>query len=97
VLAIKHHIRKQSTPDRLRGARDLQDKMNTIFDNLDEAHRIIFNLILQQQLLDIEAGVPLSNSVALESLSGLVRKQLKWALERVPGVSNLLGDPLPGG
>jgi CBS domain-containing protein len=94
VLAIQHHIRKQSTPERLLGARELQDKMNTIFDNLDEAHRIIFNLILQQQLLDIEAGVPLSNSVAPASLSGLMRKQLKWALGRVPGVSNLLGDPL---
>lgn len=94
VLAIQHRIRRQSTPDRLLGARDLQDKMNTIFDNLDEAHRIIFNLILQQQLHDIEAGVPLSNNVAPESLSGLMRKQLKWALERVPGVSNLLGDPL---
>ncbi len=78
----------------MRGARDLQDKMNTIFEDLDEAHRIIFNLILQQQLLDIEAGVPLSNSVAPASLSGLMRKQLKWALERVPGVSNLLGDPV---
>jgi DNA polymerase-3 subunit epsilon/CBS domain-containing protein len=97
VLAIQHHIRKQSTPERLLGARDLQDKMNTIFDNLDEAHRIIFNLILQQQLLDIEVGVPLSNSVAPESLSGLMRKQLKWALERVPGVNNLLGDPLSAG
>jgi DNA polymerase-3 subunit epsilon/CBS domain-containing protein len=94
VLAIQHHIRKQSTPERLLGARELQDKMNAIFDNLDEAHRIIFNLILQQQLLDIEAGVPLSNSVAPASLSVLMRKQLKWALERVPGVSNLLGDPL---
>jgi CBS domain-containing protein len=94
VLAIRHRIKKHSTPDRLRAARDQQDKMNTIFENLDDAHRIIFNVILQQQLLDIEAGVSPSNFVAPTSLSGSMRKQLKWALERVPGVANLLGDPL---
>ena len=94
VLAIQHRVRKQATPDRLLGACELQHKMNTIFDNLDAAHRIIFNVILQQQLVDIEAGVPLSNSVAPASLSGPMRKQLKWALQRVPDVSNLLGDPL---
>ena len=94
VLAIRHRIKKHSTPDRLREAREQQDKMNTIFENLDDAHRIIFNVILQQQLLDIEAGVSPSNFVAPTSLSGSMRKQLKWALERVPGVANLLGDPL---
>lgn len=94
VLAIQHRIRKQSTPERLLAARDLQDKMNTVFDNLNDAHRIILNVILQQQLLDIDAGVPPSNHIAPASLSGSMRKQLKWAIERVPGVANLLGDPL---
>jgi len=94
VLAIQHRIKKHSTPERLLAARAHQEKMNTIFDNLNDAHHIIFNVILQQQLLDIEAGVPPSNYVAPASLSGSMRKQLKWALERVPGVANLLGDPL---
>jgi DNA polymerase-3 subunit epsilon/CBS domain-containing protein len=94
ILAIQHRIDKHSTPDRLRAARELQDKMDTIYENLDEAHRIIFNIILQQQLWDIEAGVPPSNFIAPASLSGSMLKQLKWALDRVPGVSNLLGDPL---
>lgn len=94
VLSIQHGIKKQGTPDRLIAARALQEKMHDIFDNLVEAHRIIFNTILQQQLIDIEAGIPLSNNVDPELLNGSKRKQLKWALERVPGVSNLLGDPL---
>jgi CBS domain-containing protein len=94
VLAIKHRIEKHSTPDRLHEARLLQDNMDTVFENLDEAHRIIFNVILHQQLQDIETGIPPSNFIAPASLSGSMRKQLKWALERVPGVSNLLGDPL---
>jgi DNA polymerase-3 subunit epsilon/CBS domain-containing protein len=94
VLAIQHRIKKHSTPERLLAARAQQKKMDTIFDNLNDAHHIIFNVILQQQLLDIDAGVPPSNYVAPASLSGSMRKQLKWALERVPGVANLLGDPL---
>jgi CBS domain-containing protein len=94
VLAIKNGIKQQATPDRLIAARDLQTKMNTVFDNLNEAHRIIFNIILRQQLLDIGSGIPLSNNIDPGILSGSMRKQLKWALERVPGVSNLLGDPL---
>jgi CBS domain-containing protein len=94
VLAIKHGIRKHSTPERLADSRSKQPEMETIFENLDEAHRIIFNVILQQQLLDVAAGVPLSNSIDPAVLSGSMRKQLRWALERVPGISNLLGDPL---
>ncbi len=94
VLAIRHRLNKQSTPDRLLAARELQDKMNIIYDNLDEAHRIIFNVILQQQLHDIGVGIPPSNFVEPALLGASMRKQLKWALERVPGVSNLLGDPL---
>ena len=94
VLAIQHGIKKQTTPDRLIAARDLQTKMNAVFDNLNEAHRVIFNIILQQQLLDIQAGIRLSNNIDPAVLSASMRKQLKWALERVPGVSNLLGDPL---
>lgn len=94
ILAIQHRIDKHSTPERLRAARELQHKMDTIYENLDEAHRIIFNIILQQQLWDIDAGIPPSNFIAPASLSGSMHKQLKWALDRVPGVSNLLGDPL---
>ena len=62
--------------------------------NCSEAHRIIFNTILVQQLLDLEAGISLSNRVAPGSLTSAQRDQLSWALEQVPNVSNLLGDPL---
>jgi DNA polymerase-3 subunit epsilon/CBS domain-containing protein len=94
ILAIEHRIDKHSTPGRLRAACQLQDKLDTVYENLDEAHRIIFNIILQQQLADIESGISPSNFIAPTSLSASMRKQLKWALDRVPGVSNLLGDPL---
>ncbi|MEE8365397.1 MAG: DUF294 nucleotidyltransferase-like domain-containing protein [Gammaproteobacteria bacterium] len=94
VLAIQYRVGKQSTPDRLLAVRDERDSMLTTFDNLREAHRILFDTILQQQLLDLEAGIPPSNFVAPSAFSASRRKQLKWALEQVPNVSSLLGVPL---
>ncbi len=94
VLAIQYRVDQQSTPERLLAVRNKIDSMHTIFDNLREAHRILFDTILQQQLIDLEAGIPPSNFVAPSSLSASKRKQLKWALEQVPNVSNLLGVPL---
>jgi DNA polymerase-3 subunit epsilon/CBS domain-containing protein len=97
VLAIKHGIRAHSTPARFTAFDEKVGKMQTTLENLGEAHRIIFHTILQQQLLDLEAGIPLSNRVAPGSLGSALRDQLSWALEQVPNVSNLLGDPLTQG
>lgn len=94
VLAIQHRQRVHSTPARYQAALNQANQMHGTFEDLSEAHRIIFQAILQQQLLDLEAGIPLSNRVAPEALSAALRDQLAWALEQVPNVSNLLGDPL---
>jgi len=94
VLAIKHRLRARSTPARYTAISAEIDNMQTTLENLSEAHRIIFHAILEQQLLDLEAGIPLSNRVAPGQLGSASRDQLKWALEQVPNVSNLLGDPL---
>ena len=97
VLAIKHRIRTHSTPARFAALSAQVGKMQTTLENLGEAHRIIFHTILEQQLLDLEAGIPLSNRVAPNSLDSASRDQLSWALKQVPNVSNLLGDPLARG
>lgn len=97
TLAIKHGIRARSTPERFAELRAQVGKMKKTLKNLSEAHRIIFDIILQQQLFDLEAGIPLSNRVAPASLSSAARDRLHWALEQVPNVSNLLGDPLSRG
>jgi len=94
ILAIKHRSRELSTPARFRAVSEKLKTMQSTFENLSEAHRIIFDCILDQQLSDLQKGIPLSNLVAPASLGTTKRKQLKWALEQVPNVSNLLGDPL---
>jgi DNA polymerase-3 subunit epsilon/CBS domain-containing protein len=94
TLAIMHGIRARSTPARFTAVLAEMADMRKTIENCSEAHRIIFNTILEQQLVDIEDGVPLSNRVAPASLTSARRDQLSWALEQVPNVSNLLGDPL---
>lgn len=99
VLAIKHNIRAQgersrSTPARLQAVSSLLPELHSSFEKLDEAHHIIFGAILQQQLLDIDSGIPPSNLVSPESLDAALVDRLGWALRQVPNVSNLLGDPL---
>lgn len=94
VLAIQHQQRALTTGGRMLAVAALKPTMQTSFDNLIDAHQVIFNAILQQQLADLAAGIPPSNRVAPAKLSSSLRKQLKWALQQVPNISNLLGDPL---
>jgi DNA polymerase-3 subunit epsilon/CBS domain-containing protein len=96
ILAIKNGDRVRSTPDRFASVSEDMERFQTTLLNLVEAHRILFHAILHQQLLDLEAGIPLSNRVDPGTLSASSRGRLKWALEQVPNVSNLLGVPIIG-
>ena len=96
VTALQHGIGERSTPGRLAKALELGVASERLIDNLIAAHGILLNQILRQQLRDIAAGVPLSNSVAPGDLDGSEMQQLKWALEQVPGIVDVLGTPVLG-
>lgn len=96
VIAIRHGIAARSTADRFEAARGHMAESGTVIDNLLEAHRILLDTILRQQIRDIETGTPLSNNVAPDALTAHDRDQLKWALEQIPSVTDLLGTPLFG-
>ena len=93
VQAVRHRIAARSTPERLESVRHLVDCPDSLIDTLIEAHRIILSCILSQQIHDLDHGVPLSNRIAPDLLSAAERASLKWALERVPAVADLLGVP----
>ena len=96
VLALRYRIAARSTPDRFDAARELVESGGSAVDNLIEAHRILLDTILRQQLRDLEAGIALSNSVALGDLTAHQRQDVKWALAQVPSVADVLGTPLSG-
>ncbi len=90
VLALKLGVAARSTPDRLIAAREQDIPGAHLINGLVEAHHIMLGTILRQQLRDIEAGVPLSNKVALADLDQHEKQQLVWALEQSPGIADLL-------
>ena len=96
VIALKHGIEARTTPKRLRAARQLETAPDGTVDNLVEAHRILLNLILEQQLRDIDHGVAHSNRVDPSELTGFEKQEMRWALEQAHLVADLLGTPALG-
>lgn len=93
VLALQLGIEARATPERLSRAREHDIHGAHLIDGLIDAHRIMLDAILRQQLRDIEAGVTLSNKVELGQLDSHEKQQLIWALEQSPGIADLLGTP----
>ncbi|MDP1702639.1 MAG: DUF294 nucleotidyltransferase-like domain-containing protein [Aestuariivirga sp.] len=93
VLALRHALLDHSTAARLDALRGKPDVFDENIEGLLEAHQIILRAILQQQLADIEQGVPPSNRVDPKKLHAPEKAHLMWALKQVPLVRDLLGVP----
>ena len=59
---------------------------------LIEAHRSVIGVMLGQQLVDAEAGVPLSPRVALKRLDRAQRASLETALRQVAIAVDLVAE-----
>jgi CBS domain-containing protein len=94
VIALRHGLPHHATASRLDALRGRPNVTEDCVDGLLEAHQILLRQILLQQLADIEQGIPLSNRVDPRMLGYSERVRLKWALEQVPLIDNLLGDPV---
>lgn len=93
VLSLQHGLYGRSTTDRLQKYRALGHVPEKLIDDLLEAHGLLLELILRQQLDDLEAGISPSNNVAVTKLNGLDQHKLKWALDKLDTLPNLLGIP----
>ena len=69
TLAIRHHVMERSTPSRLAGVKALGLGGGHDLDALVEAQGVFLDLLLDQQIKDMEHGVPASNAVAIKRLS----------------------------
>ncbi len=96
ILAIQHGIRDRSTPARLNAAGAIDENSREAISNLVEAHRILLDEILAQQIRDIGRGIPHGNSVAPKEMSAPRQRQFRWALEQVDHVRGVLGMPMFG-
>lgn len=96
VAALQYGLNHRSTPARLSGLKETGEVSERTVDTLIEAHRILLNLILRQQLRDLDAGLALSNKVDPTELTELDRQEMRWALEQIPRVTGFLGTPVVG-
>ena len=93
VLSIRHDVRARSTrgaPRRCGGAR--ASASPAAVQSILDAHRLILGAVIAQQLVDTEAGVPLSPRVELERLDKGQKADLKDALSAVDEAIGLVSE-----
>jgi DNA polymerase-3 subunit epsilon/CBS domain-containing protein len=92
VLSIRHDVRARSSTDRLRGAAAKGRAPWGAVEASIEAQRTLLASVLSQQLVDTEAGVPLSTRVAPDRLDKAHRERLKTALRNVDAALDLVSE-----
>ncbi len=92
VLAIRHDVRARSTPERFRGVAAAGVGAPADIEAAIAAHRLLLGTMLDQQLADAEAGVPLSPRVEIGRLSKEQREELRAALGNVSPAIDLVGE-----
>ncbi len=93
VLAVRYHLLERSTPARLAAAAALGRGQQDL-DALARAQALFLDLILDQQIADVQAGLPPSNKVAVRRLSRVQRRDLAVALSAVSHLDLLTRDLL---
>ncbi len=94
TLAISHHVVERSTLARLAGIKALGLGGGHDLDALVEAQGVFLDLLLDQQIEDMNHGVPASNTVAIKRLSHRDRNRLRSALHSVAQLDHMTQDLL---
>jgi DNA polymerase-3 subunit epsilon/CBS domain-containing protein len=92
VLSIRHDVRARSTADRLQGIAAKGIAPPQTIEAILDAHRLILGTVIGQQLLDTEAGVPLSPRVDLKRFDKTEKARLKDALTQIDEAIGLVSE-----
>ncbi|WP_367714932.1 DUF294 nucleotidyltransferase-like domain-containing protein [Nitratireductor sp. GISD-1A_MAKvit] len=90
ALAIRHHLPEPSTRRRLEALAELPAMPRNDLLALRDAHRFLLARVLEQQVEDIAAGIPLSNRIELDRLSSRQQNTLRDALKTVALIPELV-------
>jgi CBS domain-containing protein len=93
-LAIRHNIAARGTGERLRQLAALGLGGQEDLEGYAEAHGLLLDLVLRQQLADIAAGERPTNAVRLSRLGRVERRRLKAALKTLQTAPDLVRDLL---
>ena len=96
LLALRYHVAERATRRRLEGVKALKVGAERDLDAWIDAHGVIVEAILDQQLVDITAGRPPSNAVNLRRLSRAAQERLTKSLRSLKHMDDTLRDLLTG-
>jgi signal-transduction protein with cAMP-binding, CBS, and nucleotidyltransferase domain len=94
VLALKLGAKATATPDRWRAATEAGLIRGEDFARIDDAHEMILELILSQQIADLAARRTPGSAVEIRRLLELSRERLKQALKIVGEIDLILNHAL---
>jgi CBS domain-containing protein len=93
-LAIRHGITARGTGERLRGLAGRGLGGQEDLEAYAEAHALLLDLVLRQQLIDIAAGGRPGNAVRVDRLDRRERRCLKAALKALQTAPDLVRELL---
>jgi DNA polymerase-3 subunit epsilon/CBS domain-containing protein len=97
TLAVRHHVIERGTTARIAGLKALGIGDDRLLDAVAEAHSVLSDFVLAQQIDDIDHGIAPSNAVLLNRLDKRERDRLRAALKAVEPVEQLMRDMLLAG
>jgi DNA polymerase-3 subunit epsilon/CBS domain-containing protein len=92
VLSIRHNVRARSSAERLKGVAAKGIASSGIAESIIDAQRTLLASVLAQQLVDTEAGVPLSTRIVPARLDKPHKARLKAALKAVDAALELVSE-----
>lgn len=96
ALAIRHGIRTLSTRARLEGLMALEIGGDDDMKAMLAGHSFLIGLLLDQQIRDIYAGVPVSNRVELTAIPREGQAELKTMIRRLQSAPDLVRNLMFG-
>lgn len=94
ALAIRHHVLDRSTAGRIAGVKAAEIGGDDDLDALAEAHGILLDLVLAQQIDDLMEGVPATNGVLVRNLTKRERERMRLALQAAASVEQVTRELL---
>ena len=92
VLSIRHDVRARSSAERLKGVAAKGVASPGAVEAIIDAQRALLASVLAQQLVDTEAGVPLSTRIVPARLDKAHKARLKVALNAVDAALELVSE-----
>lgn len=94
ILALRHRIAHTSTADRLDDLVQGGHLADADRLSLQALHQFLVGLVLEQQIMDIDAGRPPSGLVDIRRLDRRTRRRLRSALGRIDQIAWMVRDAL---